>query len=436
MYKPKVIKKLLPTTKVILTNYGWLVGDRLARMAIGLYVATKVARYLGPENYGELAYVLSYLAFFQAVVTLGLDVIVIRRLSGAKENHGKILGTTAALRIISGFIGFFTVIVVQLGTDGISADRTLLLALAGGVLVIQAADTIDLWFQSQSQNKKTVLAKLFAYMLGSSIKLILVSIGAGVSAFAGVIAVEALIVALALANAYKSFSTNERWSFDRSTAVSIVREGFPFMLTALSTMIYMRIDQVFIAKYLNSESLGFYAAASLLSSLWHFLPVTLVAALAPHFSKLYDRSLADFYTELGRIFRLFFFIGLIASIVTNIAASFLINQLFGSHYKPAIDILRVHVLTNIFICLGVAQTLWLVNKGLGRLSVYRTLIGAILSVVLNYIFIEKYGLITVAWIAVVAQAGSAVISNAIFAPKIFILQLAAMFQFKNKKNGI
>ncbi|SVA56519.1 uncharacterized protein METZ01_LOCUS109373, partial [marine metagenome] len=37
-------------------NTSWLLGERVLRMAISLFVGIYVARYLGPERYGLLSY--------------------------------------------------------------------------------------------------------------------------------------------------------------------------------------------------------------------------------------------------------------------------------------------------------------------------------------------------------------------------------------------
>jgi PST family polysaccharide transporter len=54
--------------------------DRMMRLALGLLIGAWVARYLGPAQYGELVYVLAYIAIFQAIANLGLDDIVVRKI--------------------------------------------------------------------------------------------------------------------------------------------------------------------------------------------------------------------------------------------------------------------------------------------------------------------------------------------------------------------
>ncbi|KJF81023.1 hypothetical protein UA31_14115 [Photobacterium angustum] len=61
------IRKLISKNKdieKIINNSGWLLFDKLCRLGIGLIVSAWVARYLGPHEYGKLAFALAYLAFF------------------------------------------------------------------------------------------------------------------------------------------------------------------------------------------------------------------------------------------------------------------------------------------------------------------------------------------------------------------------------------
>ena len=41
-------------------NTSWLLGERILRMVISLFVGIYVARYLGPERYGLLSYSVSF----------------------------------------------------------------------------------------------------------------------------------------------------------------------------------------------------------------------------------------------------------------------------------------------------------------------------------------------------------------------------------------
>ena len=88
-------------------NTSWLLGERVLRMAISLFVGIYVARYLGPERFGLLSYANSFVGIFLALATLGLDDVVVREIVKTPELREKLLGTSFFLN--DGFqrIGIF-----------------------------------------------------------------------------------------------------------------------------------------------------------------------------------------------------------------------------------------------------------------------------------------------------------------------------------------
>ena len=57
-------------------NTLWLLSDKFVRMFAGLISTIIVARYLGPENYGLLAYSISIVTLFVMLNHLGLINVV------------------------------------------------------------------------------------------------------------------------------------------------------------------------------------------------------------------------------------------------------------------------------------------------------------------------------------------------------------------------
>ena len=81
-------------------NTSWLLGEKILRMVVALFVGIYVARYLGPENYGLLSYTNSFVAIFVALATLGLDDVVVRELVKYPEQREELLGTSFLLKIV------------------------------------------------------------------------------------------------------------------------------------------------------------------------------------------------------------------------------------------------------------------------------------------------------------------------------------------------
>ncbi|RCQ24816.1 hypothetical protein APT07_19125 [Escherichia coli] len=66
---PQILSKISNYNGLLaaINNSGWLIFDKLIRLALGFIVSAWIARYLGPNDFGILAYVLAYLAFFQVM---------------------------------------------------------------------------------------------------------------------------------------------------------------------------------------------------------------------------------------------------------------------------------------------------------------------------------------------------------------------------------
>jgi len=74
-------------------------AERVLRMAVALFVGVYVARYLGPIQFGQLSYAISFAGLFSALAMLGLDGIVIRELVKDESRRDELLGTAFWLKI-------------------------------------------------------------------------------------------------------------------------------------------------------------------------------------------------------------------------------------------------------------------------------------------------------------------------------------------------
>ncbi len=88
-----------PGFRKYFANTSWLLGERILRMIVSLFVGIYVARYLGPERFGLLSYANSFVGLFTAIATLGLDGIVVRELVKLPRQRDKLLGTSFLLKV-------------------------------------------------------------------------------------------------------------------------------------------------------------------------------------------------------------------------------------------------------------------------------------------------------------------------------------------------
>ena len=83
---------------------------------------------------------------------------------------------------------------------------------------------------------------------------------------------------------------------------------------------------------------------------------------------------------------------------TNIFfADNLILITYGENYIESVEILKIHIWCLVFVAIGIVSSKWLISENLQKYSLYFTTSGAFTNIVLNSIFISKYGTIGAAF---------------------------------------
>jgi O-antigen/teichoic acid export membrane protein len=407
-------------------NSGWLLFERVARTLLGLLVGAWVARYLGPSELGTLAYVSAYVALFLPLASLSADAIVVRNISQDPSSAAATLGSMLVVRLSLGMLCWLFAVVCAALIEGRAGRMTALTAIIGGSLVFQAADVVDLWFQSQAQSRRTVLSRLVAYFVSNGAKVLLIVNHAPLAAFAAVTALEGLVCAAALGIAYRRFRTLSPWRRSRQVAVALGKECWPYMLSGFAIMLYMRIDQIMVKELLGAHELGIYAVALPISQFWQVLPMTLATSIAPFIAR--QRAIDPVAYRRGMVltFRAFFYLGVATSLATFLLSGWLINGLFGKAYTEAVGILDVHAVSNIFCFLGVAHGIWLVNERRFAVRLYGTVMAGAVTIGLNTILLPMIGLIGACLTAITAQAIAAFFINAFLDRSSFRMQIEAI----------
>lgn len=420
-----------PANKIFISNLAWLLIDKLVRLVVGVIVGAWVARYLGPQEFGLLSYALIFCSFFATVSTLGLDGIVIRELSTRSSKSNEILGTTFYLRLFSGIVLFCISIFIILMLES-NATLIVITAILALGMIFQSTDVIDLWFQSKSQSRKTILPKGTSYLIAATLRIFIIYKAFTVVYFAIISLLEILLSCALVLQSYKKSVQKINWIFNKNLALSLLKESWPYILSSISILVYMRIDQVMIRAHAGDAELGIYSAAVHLSSVFNTIPMILMIAVGPIIAKLSVNNVQASKKLLSNLFSFIWWSMLPLSMLFFIFSESIINIVYGAAYEGASRVLAVHIFTNIPIGLGVVQSLWIINNKKSSLSLYKTIIGAAINIGLNFLLIPLYGAFGAAIATLIAQSFSAVLCNIFLAPEIFKLQLSSIFFIKSK----
>jgi PST family polysaccharide transporter len=418
---------ILMVIKQILFNTGWLMADRVLRMAGGVFVNVWIARYLGPEQFGLLSYAIALVAIFAIVATLGFNKIIVRELVQQQQQKNVIIGTAFLLRITTSCLIVGVAYLVSSLFDIGNPKTPLLVVIIAIGIIFQSFDCIELFFQSQVKSKYAVLVKSSSFLLTTGIKIILILVNASVEAFAVVALVEVMLSAIGLAFIYQTLGNSLRlWRFKVSVALNLLTESWPEILAGFSVLLCMRMDQIMLGQMLGTNAVGIYTAASRLSDVWYFLPMAIVNSALPAIvaAKKSDETL--YYRRLQQLLSGLVLLSYLIALSTTFLAHFLILLLYGNEFELATKVLIIHIWTTIAVSLGTASGSWIIAEKKVKLNFYRALLGAVLNVVLNWILIRQYGEVG----AALATLLSLIIAFYLF--DLFSSQMRRMFVMKTK----
>jgi PST family polysaccharide transporter len=178
-------------------------------------------------------------------------------------------------------------------------------------------------------------------------------------------------------------------------------------------MLYMRIDQVMLGQMLGDHAVGIFSAAVRVSELWYFVPMAMLSAVTPALTAAHHAEEQDYRRKLMRFIGLMFWMGVAVAVVLMLASGPLIRLLYGSAYSEAAPVLAIHAWAGVFASVGVATSPWFVNRGLLKLKMVYTLIGAFANVALNSLIIPRFEVVGAAVSTLISYGLVAVLLNAL-----------------------
>ena len=399
--------QLTANLKQIATNTSWIVLDRIIRMGIGFVVGVWVARYLGPSKYGVLSFCIAWVSMFSVLSTLGLEGVIVREMVSDKHDTPTVLGTAVTMRLFGGLLcviaagGFYLLIY---GLD--NRDQLLIIFILASAQVFLASEVIDYWFRSRVAWKYVFWARISAFAISASLKIVLLLTNkASVVLLASIVLVDAILVAGFLLFALSTQPERpEKWRVRLETATSLIRDSWPNFLAGIAVLVYMRIDQIMIGSILTEADIGIYSVAVKISSVWYVIPLAITQSVTPGIVKS-KKANPDLYREkLTRIVSLLFWLSVLVAIPVTFVSPWLINRIYGAEYRAAGDVLRVHFWAGIFVAIGMATSQWFLAENRLKLSLYRTSLGLLVNVILNIWLIPRMGIIGAAVATVISQS--------------------------------
>ncbi len=378
--------------------FGKVLSILLSVVTVGL-----LTRYLGASGYGNFTLVFTYMSFFAVLSDFGLQLTMVRELTGKSERLEMLFGTYFWLKIalvicstILAFIFLFFFPYPDMLKVGI-----LIGGLAVGVSgLIGYGSTI---FQSDIRLDLVTLVDVITKI--STVTLIILFIFLKFDFFS-------IIASVLVGNLIGLMSTifllkrniHFSFNFDKSLAKKIFLISLPIGFTSFFSLIYFKMDTIILSVMKNTAEVGVYSLAyKVLENvivIWGFYMASVYPLLA-RFSAAGEKSK---FNKLSRnSFSVAMLLAFLIVLPVFVFAPFIINVFAGKGFTESVTSLRIIIfaLPLVFIN-NIFYYRFLIKRNMR--PVIFALIGAlVLNFGLNLAYVPKYGYLASSFVTVITE---------------------------------
>jgi len=398
----KGIYKTEDRTKIF-NNIFWGLAEKTILLISGVFVYARVASYLGTEVFGNFNYILSIYNIFLPLASLGLSNIVVAKLLERGANQEKLMGTAAIMRACGALFAIIANVLFVWLMEG-NVNYIYLSFLMSWSYIFSLFLPIDEYFQAQLKSKSISIIRIIVYSILIVLKLGAVYYHAGLEVFLFIYSLEFMLIVLGSIILYlKEGNRFQKWKFDLKVAKILSNAMLPILITLVADTFYAKYAVVVIKQTMDFTEVGVYSVAAKLGEIWYFIPVIICIALFPKITKVYNDNRKYYEEIVSNVYSILFIVSLLVSAFAIVLVEPFVNIFFDASYLDSVPIFQVYVFIGIFIALKTLNQRIYILENIQKYLVVFSVLSSIISVVLFYILIPRYGGIGAAIAIIVSQ---------------------------------
>lgn len=368
----------------------WIFSEQLVKIFSLIFVGIYIARYLGPEGYGELSYSMAIVAVFLSVSKLGMESVLVRELSNISNDSKEYMGAAFYLMSLGALISFLCLATFSIYETELNLKFYILILSLG--LLFQPLLVVDYFFQATANGKYSAIVKTLCLIVFSLIKIWLVKKSADLFWIVVAFSAEQAFIGMYLALIYKiKYKSFWNFAFKKIIFVKLFSSAWPMVLSGIAGVLLVRIDQIMIKNMLSVDQVGVYSAAAKIYEGWLVLPFIVSISLLPVLSKLRLKNYDLYLKSFKIIFSAVIWMSIAFSILITIFGRELILITFGKEYIASYNILVILCWASVFGSIGYVSARYLIVEGMEKTIATRNWIALAINIPLNLVLINLFG---------------------------------------------
>jgi len=367
---------------------------------------------LDTASYSDNTYFYVYAAFFNVLLTYGMETAFFRFFSKEKEKE-KVYSTTLISLVVSTIAVFA---VVMIFNQSLSEFVNLRLDYFNYLIGVLVLDTLVVapfaYLRATGKPIKFTFIKLSNILTYVVLNFFFLwAIPKFNIEFSGYDKTD-LVKYIFIANLAASVVTiilllpyflKTKWVFDKAIFKQMLNYGLPIMIAGLAYVINENFDKWLIPDVLGKDINGAYAGCYKLAVFMTiFIQAFRLGAEPFFFNHAKEKNAKNTYALIMKYFvicgalMLLFIVGFI-----DIFKALIVRD---ETYWKAIEIVPIVLLANLFLGIYFNLAIWYKLTDKTRFGMYISIIGAIITIALNIMLLPKYGFVAAAWTTLIAYA--------------------------------
>ncbi|WP_426431827.1 lipopolysaccharide biosynthesis protein [Winogradskyella sp. HB-48] len=367
---------------------------------------------LDTASYSDNTYFYVYAAFFNVLLTYGMETAFFRFFSKQKE-QSKVYSTTLISLLIS---TLFVFAVVMIFNQQLAEFVNLRLDYFNYLIGVLVLDTLVVapfaYLRATGKPLKFTFIKLsniVIYVLLNFFFLWAIpKFNIEFSGYDKTDLVKYIFIANLAASAVTivlllPYFLKTKWVFDKTIFKQMLNYSLPIMIAGLAYVINENFDKWLIPDVLGKDINGAYAGCYKLAVFMTiFIQAFRLGAEPFFFNHAKEKNAKNTYALIMKYFvicgtlMLLFIVGFI-----DVFKSLIVRD---EAYWVALDIVPIVLLANLFLGIYFNLAIWYKLTDKTRFGMYFSIVGAVITIVLNVILLPKYGFIAAAWTTLVAYS--------------------------------
>jgi len=389
----------------ILGNMASLFTLQGANYLLPLITLPYLVRVLGPGKFGLIVFAQAFIQYFVVLANYGFNLSATREVAVHRDDPqklGEIVSSVVTIKVLLAFAGWVLLAAIVLAISAFRKHWALYLIV---YLTVVGSTLFPTWlFLGLERMRDITWMNLGARLITTAAIFIFIH---NPQDYLVVAAIQSVPVLLATVPAWtvliKAHVVTWRRP-DRRAIWEQIHSGWHVFLSTAAINIYTSSNTFALGLIAGPEAVGYFSVANKIAGAVTGLYQPVNQTLYPYISKLTENSQKAVIEFIKRIYPIFVFSGLAATVVLLLSANQIITLIAGTGYAPAVPVLKWLSMLPFILAFGhIYGSLTMLPMGMKKLFSRIVTIGMLVDLVLIYPLISLYGAVGAAMSTVVVE---------------------------------